>query len=133
MHQSLCNPPISLLLKAINAGSLKGALHLTAPTVQKYLMPSPATSNEPMKQPYKGLWSTTPKTKNIPATAPLPAPLPWPIVPARYHNMPGLIPEDYSEYSPNHHSFHTVEGALIANVFCFGAFADKVTGVILKN
>ena len=51
MHQSLCNPPISSLLKAINAGFLKGALHLIAKTVQKYLMPSPATLKGHMKQP----------------------------------------------------------------------------------
>ena len=47
--------------------------------------------------------------------------------------MPGLIPYNYSNNSPNHHSFHTVEGAPIANVFCFGAFADKVTGVVYND
>ena len=49
MHQSLCNPPIYSLLKEINAGFLKGAPHLTAETVHKYLMPSPATSKGHMK------------------------------------------------------------------------------------
>ena len=47
--------------------------------------------------------------------------------------MTGLIPDDYSNNSPNHHSFHTVEGAPIANVFCFGAFTDKVTGVVYND
>ena len=128
-----CNPPISLLLKAINAGFLNGAQHLNAQMVRKYLMPSLATSKGHMKRPYKGLWSTTPKIKPTLATQPLPAPLPRPIVPAHYHNMPGLIPNDYSKNSPNNHSFHTVEGAPIANVFCFGAFADKVIGVVYNN
>jgi hypothetical protein len=76
MHKSLCNPPISLLLKAINAGFLKGASHLTAKTLQNYLMPSPATLKGHMKQPRKGLWSTTPKIKPTPDPAPLPRPIP---------------------------------------------------------
>jgi hypothetical protein len=81
-------------------------------------MPSPATSKGHMKRPRKGLQSTTPKIKPTPATAPSPAPLPRPIpiVQARYHDMPGLVPEDYRNDSPHHHSFHTVEGAPIANV-----------------
>jgi hypothetical protein len=41
MHQRLCNPPITSLIKAINAGFLCGAPHLNAKSVQKYLMPSP--------------------------------------------------------------------------------------------
>ncbi len=60
-HQSLCNPPITSLIKAINAGFLYGALHLNAKSVQKYLMPSPTTSKGHMKRPCKGLQSTTPK------------------------------------------------------------------------
>ena len=135
MHQSLCNPPILLLLKAINAGFLKGAPHLTAKTVKKYLIPSPATLKGHMKQPCKDLQSTTPRNKPTPATAPSPAPLPWPIPigPARYHNMPGLIPDNYSDDSSHHHSFHNVEGAPIANVFFFGAFADNVTGIVYND
>jgi len=69
MHQSLCNPPISLLFKAINAGFLNGASQLTAKTVRKYLISSPATSKWHMKQPRKGLRSKTPKIKPTPATA----------------------------------------------------------------
>ena len=61
-HQSLCNPPILSLLKAINAGFLKGAPNLDAHTVCKYLMASPATSKGHMKRPHKGLRSTTKKT-----------------------------------------------------------------------
>jgi hypothetical protein len=60
MHQSLCNPPILLLIKAINAGFLKGALHLSAKTVTRYLSPSPASSKGHMKCPCKGLQSMTP-------------------------------------------------------------------------
>jgi hypothetical protein len=48
-HQSLCNPPFASSLKAINVGFLKGALHLDAHTVCKYLMPSQATTKCHMK------------------------------------------------------------------------------------
>jgi len=44
-------------------------------------------------------------------------PQPIPIVLVRYHSMPGLIPDNYSNDSPNHHSFHTIEGAPITDVF----------------
>ncbi len=70
MHQSLCNPPIASLLKAINASFLRGAPHLNAKSVCKYLTPSPATSKGHMKRPHKGLQSTTPK----PMKPPLPHP-----------------------------------------------------------
>jgi hypothetical protein len=60
-HQSLCNPLILSLLKAINAGFLKGAPNLDAHTVRKYLMASPATSKGHMKRPRKALRSTTKK------------------------------------------------------------------------
>jgi hypothetical protein len=61
IHQSLCNPPILLLIKAINLGFLKGSPHFTTKTVVGYLSPSPATSKSHMKRPCKGLCSTTPK------------------------------------------------------------------------
>jgi hypothetical protein len=54
-------------------------------------------------------------------------------VPELYHDMPGLIPDDYSNDSSYHHSFHTVKGAPIANVFCFGAFSDKFTGIVYND
>ena len=60
-HQSVCNSPIALLMKAINAGFLHGAPNFDAHTVQKYLLASPATSKGHMKRPHKGIRSTTPK------------------------------------------------------------------------
>ncbi len=54
-HQSLCNPPIASLLKAINAGFLRSAPHLNTKSVCKYLTPSPATLKGHMKHPRKGL------------------------------------------------------------------------------
>jgi hypothetical protein len=49
MHQSLCNPPKSLLLTAIRHGFLRGAPHLSTHAVTKYIPPSPATSKGHMK------------------------------------------------------------------------------------
>jgi hypothetical protein len=54
VHQSLCNPPILLLIKAINAGLLKGAPHLSAKTVANLSL-SPATSKGHMNWPRKRL------------------------------------------------------------------------------
>jgi hypothetical protein len=51
MNQSFCNPPIALILKAINTGFLEGAPHLDTLTVQKYLVSSPATAKGHMKRP----------------------------------------------------------------------------------
>jgi hypothetical protein len=48
-HQSLCNLSIAFLIKAINAGFLKGAPHLDAYSVRKYLFTSPATKKGHMK------------------------------------------------------------------------------------
>jgi hypothetical protein len=44
MYQSLCNPPITSILNAINASFLRGTPHLNAKSIQKYLTPSPVTS-----------------------------------------------------------------------------------------
>ncbi len=57
-HQSLCSPKISMLLKAIYQGYLKGCLYLSATGVAKYLKPSPDTAKGHMKRPQMGIRST---------------------------------------------------------------------------
>jgi hypothetical protein len=131
MHQSLCNPLITSLIKAINAGFLRGAPHLNAKSIQKYLMPSPATSKGHMKWPCKGLQSTTPKP-NRPS---LPRP---PYAPSICHPvMPGLTPDDNNNNNNNNKPqpafIDDIDDESIANVFCFGTFADKNTSVIYNN
>jgi hypothetical protein len=127
MHQSLCNPPITSLLKAINAGFLQGAPHLNAKSVHKYLMPSSATSKGHMKRPRKGLRSTTHKQTlpSLPRTST-----------SNHPFMPGLIPdnsdEDYGN-KPQPAFINDINNESIANVFCFGTFVDKNTGVIYNN
>ncbi len=120
-HQSFGNPPIALILKAINAGFLDGAPHLDAMTVQKYLVSSPATAKGHMKRPRKGIRSTTPKEN----THILRTPQRVPNV-----TMPGLVylydnEEERFPIMPLHNLINDIEDESIANVFCFGAFAKK--------
>jgi hypothetical protein len=130
MHQSLCNPPITSLIKAINAGFLRSSQHLNAKSIHKYLMPSPATSKGHMKQPPKGLQSRTPKPTRPFLSRPPSAPsIHQPV-------MPGLIPDDNHKDDSNkpHPTFiDNVNNESIANVFCLGAFANKNTGVVYNN
>jgi hypothetical protein len=92
--------------------------------ILKYLNASPATAKGHMKQPRHGIRSTTPKRKDslgdqTPNLVPellIPALLPMqPVV--HDPNMPNLIRDEDDNES-------------IANVFCFGAFADKHSGVV---
>jgi hypothetical protein len=129
MHQSLCNPPKSSLLAAIRRGFLRGAPHLSKKkAISKYLPPSSATSKGHMKQPPKGIHSTTPK----PPCIGLPIPIPD-------ANMPGLIePPKYNEdnvsgVNPPYNIINNIDNHSIANIFCFGAFADKISGVVYNN
>jgi hypothetical protein len=62
-HQSLCNPKVSTLLKAVRKGFLKGYPNLTEKLILKYLNPSPATTKGHMKRPRHGIKSTGPKPK----------------------------------------------------------------------
>ncbi len=56
-HQSLCNPKISSLMKALRKGYLKVCPNLSKALVTKYLNPSPATAKGHMKLPKKGIRS----------------------------------------------------------------------------
>jgi hypothetical protein len=126
-HQSLCNPKISTLMKALKKGFLKGCPHMNEELVTKYLNPSPATAKGHMKGPKKGIRSTTRATqiaKPIAQSA-NPSVLPIFVDPPSYPgpaykatNSPTIIEDDNES---------------IANLFCFGAFADKVTGVIYND
>jgi len=130
MHQSLCNPPKSSLLEAIRRGFLRGAPHLKGKNVAKYLPASMATSKGHMKRPRKGIRSTTPKQPCIRVPASVPGPV-----------MPGLIEphdphadDDDSNTTPQyHHIIDNDDDQSIANVFCFGAFADKISGVVYND
>ncbi len=57
-HQSLCNPKISSLMKAMRRRFLKGCPNLNQELVVKYLNPSPATAKGHMKRPKQGIRAT---------------------------------------------------------------------------
>jgi hypothetical protein len=118
-HQLLCNPKISTLLKAVQKGFLKGCPNLSEKLILKYLNPSPATAKGHMKQLRHGIKSTCPKTTTL-VTQPLhimPPPV-WTQLPHDF--VPPAIP------APNMIGNDCNES--IANVFCFGAFANRQTG-----
>jgi hypothetical protein len=113
------------LLKAVRRGFLDGCPNLSEKLINKYLNASPATAKGHMKRPRHGIRSTTPKpvlpTRILPIgddhIPPIHLPRP-PVIQAP--TMPNLIGDDDDDAS-------------IANVFCFGAFADKQSGVMYND
>ena len=131
-HQSLFNPTISSLMKALKKGFLKGCPDLSEELVTKYPNPSPATAKGHMKRPKKGIRST--KTKPLRALIPSPK---QPALATILHSPiaqvnPPILPL-FNEAPPYHGPAYNVtigpniiaDDESIANVFCFGAFADK--------
>jgi len=98
-------------------------------TVQKYLVSSPATAKGHMKRPRKGIRSTTPKENTH---------ILW--TPQRVPDvtMPGFVhlydsEEERVPIMPLHNLINDIEDESIPNVSCFGAFADKVSGVVYND
>jgi hypothetical protein len=130
----MCNPKILSLLKALQKGFLKGCPNLSEGLVTKYLNPSLATAKGHMKRPKKGIRSTQKKvtTKgdnnvlSVPAPVPqvVPPPLPFFVEPLPYNGLAYGTRIDVNLIPDNE---------LIANVFCFGAFADKNNGIVYND
>jgi hypothetical protein len=93
--------------------------------ILKYFNPSPATAKGHMKRPRHGIRSTRPKTStaHIVVSVPIIPPMLPPMnVPILHNEYPPTIPgpaiiDDNTNKS-------------IANIFCFGAFADCQSGVV---
>jgi hypothetical protein len=128
---------MSSLLKAINAGFLTGAPNLDAHAVCKYLMASPATSKGHMKRQRKGLRSTTRKTPNDYTNTTPQRISPDAVVQVDESESETGNDESSEEEEPQEEYFSNiipeVEDESIANVFCFGTFADKMTGVVYND
>jgi hypothetical protein len=127
-HQSLCSPKISTLLKAVRRGFLRGCPHLSEMLILKYLNPSPATSKGHMKRPRHGIRSTrrnkSPPSHVNPTLDILPVPPPeWLPLPDDFVLPPAIGPNVIQEDTDDS----------IANVFCYGAFADKRSGVVYSD
>ena len=133
-HQALCNPKILSLLKAMRKGFLKGCPNLSKELITKYLNPSPATAKGHMKQPKKGSRSTLIKVKtkgnidvlNVPAPVPL-------VVPPLLPLFVELWPYPGPAYGACKDATLIPNDELITNVFCFGAFTNKISGVVYND
>ncbi len=114
-HQSLCNPKISTLLKAVRRGFLKGCPNLSERLILKYLNPSTAAAKGHMKHPRHGIRSTHPKQKMeltpVPQIAPPVLPLFVPNVIQDVHTGPNIIADDGDES--------------IANIFLFWSICQQ--------
>ena len=133
-HQSLCNPKISTLLKAVRRGFLEGCPNLSEKLILKYLNPSPATAKGHMKRPRHGIRSTR-RTISQQANVPIGLDLPSVAAPDVPHipewmPVPNNFPLHHAGDGPN---FIADDDESIANVFCYGAFADKRSGVVYND
>jgi hypothetical protein len=112
-----CNPKILTLLKAVRKGFPKGCSYLSKKFILKYLNPSPATAKGNMKRPRHGIKSTHPKPNAL-------IPPPSPVVPAQVW-LP--LPDDFVPLAiPGPSIIGNNCDESVANVFCFGVFADGV-------
>ncbi len=122
------------LLKAVRKVFLKGSPNLTEKLILKYLNPSPATAKGHMRHPKHGIKSTRPKPPKESGITKIPVISYPPQVeqmevpevhikeqpsPVQATNLPNLIGDDGNES--------------IANVFCFGAFAKKNSGIVYHD
>jgi hypothetical protein len=134
VHQLLCNPKISTLLRATQQGFLKGCPYISKKMILKYLNPSPATAKGHMKRPRHGIRSTTPKARNTPT--PIVPVITFPAIPESVHSKETSV---HNEPMPNNgaNKLHLIisedKEESIANVFVFGAFADKNNEIVYHN
>lgn len=133
-HQSMCSLRITTFLKAIQRGFLKGCPNISAKGVTRYLNPSPATAKGHMKRPHQGIQSTTkPQLRQLPSDRQVP-----PVQAAPIEDNESSL-DDLSvpllHTGPHKHGPYVIEDddSFIGNIFCFGAFADKQTGILYKD
>jgi hypothetical protein len=123
-YQSLCNPTISSLLKAMRRGFLKGCPNLNPELVATYLNPSPATAKGHMKRPKQCIWYCEQYTSNNQTGG-------------AYHLNNFCGSPTISCHGPVYGAQRSAnlipDDESIANVFCFGAFADKISGVVYNE
>jgi hypothetical protein len=133
-HQSLCNPKISTLLKAVRKGFLDGCPNVNVKLILKYLNPSPATAKGHMKRPRNGIKSTTPRIQTMRPQSTVPM---RPVLSRSESSEQTSVifsEQSSSEYNPQRPTLivDDSEGS-IANVFVFGAFADKNNGIVYHD
>jgi hypothetical protein len=137
-HQSLCSPRISMLLKAIKHGYLKGCPNLTAHSVNKYLNPSPAMAKGHMKCPRQRIRITS-RVPHVPS----PSVVQSRIVPDEIHLIAHThmhVMDNNDKDSEDRIPIHVPHANVIesdddsnGNVFVFAAFADKQNGTLYSD
>ncbi len=123
-HQSQCNPKILTLLKAVHKGFLKGCPNLSETLLLRYLNPSLAMAKGHMKQPCHSIQSTRHHT--APVAQLLPPVLPF------FDNIP-VYPRPVYSVQPGPNVIADDADKSIANIFCFGAFADRNSGIVYHD
>jgi hypothetical protein len=139
-HQALCNPKISTLLKATRKGFLKGCPNLNKRLIVKYLNPSPATAKGHMKRLHHSIKSTQPKQPRdkvlqvpiIPPAPPQPVAQVEPPVLPLFQEVP-IYPGLAYGATPGPKLIGSDDNKSITNIFCYGAFADKNSGIDYHN
>jgi len=114
---------------------LKGCPNLSEELVTKYLNPSPAMAKGHMKRPRTGIRSTSKKaiTKGgAVQSVPVPIPQVAPPVLPQYIEEPRPYPGPAYDMRINGVNI-IPDNESITNVFCFGAFADKTSGVVYND
>jgi hypothetical protein len=121
-------------------GFLKGCPDLSEVLVTKYLNPSLATAKGHMKRPKKGIRSTKtkpPRALNQSPEQPAVTTIPRPPIAQVHPPILPLFDEAPAYHGPAYNATIgpniIADDESIANVFCFGAFADKSTGVVYKT
>jgi hypothetical protein len=122
------------MLKAVRKGFLDGCPNINVILIQKYLNPSPATAKGHMKRPRHGIKSTTPRKK---ATQPN---ITVPIQPVTSRTVNSeqtsviFLEKGLLENNTQHPTLIVDDSkGSIANVFVFGAFADKNNGIVYHD
>jgi hypothetical protein len=139
-HQSLGNPPISTLLKAVRQGFVRGYPNISKQLILNYLNPSPAMAKGHMKRPQHRLRSTTPWISLLPPQEAIEYSI-MPekqVIPAVADALLLHIPEFLANNAP--HALHQpnliVDNEIdesIANVFAFVTFANKNSGIVYHD
>ena len=120
-------------MKALKKGFLSKEL------VTKYLNPSPTTAKGHMKRPKKGIRSMKTKPLRALSQSPQQPAVATILRPPIAQVNPPILPL-FDEVRPYHGPAYNAkigpniiaDDESITNVFCFGAFANKITGVV-KN
>jgi hypothetical protein len=117
----------------LRKGFLKGCPDISEEPITKYLNPSPTTAKGHIKRLKKGIRSTQPKTPpQVPNTCEALAPVPQ-IAPPVLPVFDSPCPFHGPVYGACHNAHMIPDNKSIANIFCFGDFADKISGVVYND